>query len=171
MPLHRTTVSRSPAALGAVAPLPTSRVDRARPPLLPVILAALVLLLGCSAEPAAPARDAASADASLGVVTTAPDGVQEVTLQTGDDYVFTPDTFTVAPGTVRVTVQNVATQMTHEFEFTEGTGPAPIAATIPFLGPGQTDTVEFDVTAVGDYPFECTFHVALGQVGVMTVQG
>jgi plastocyanin len=26
------------------------------------------------------------------------DGVQEVTIQTPDDYVFVPDTFTVAPG-------------------------------------------------------------------------
>jgi plastocyanin len=147
-------------------------VNPARTPVLPALLVAAALLTGCSSTPATPSPEStASADADLGVVTTAPDGVQEVTLQTGDDYVFTPDTFTVAQGTVRLTVQNVASQMTHQFEFTQGTGPEPITATIPFLPPGKSETIEFAVTAAGDYPFDCTFHAALGQVGVMTVQG
>jgi plastocyanin len=32
-------------------------------------------------------------------------------------------------------------------------------------------TIEFTVQAPGDYPFECSFHVQLGQVGTMTVSG
>ena len=56
----------------------------------------------------------------------AADGVQEITLQTQDDYVFTPDTFTVDPGTVRLTVVNVAEDLTHNFRFTPDTGPAAI---------------------------------------------
>ena len=99
----------------------------------------------------------------------APDGVQEVVLETGDDYVFTPDQFTVAPGQVRVTVRNVAAQLTHNFVFTPDTGPAAITEGIPFLGPGDTETIEFTASAPGEYPFECSFHVALGQVGTMTV--
>lgn len=143
-------------------------------PRLVAAVVGLVLLAGCSSGPATPAAgtpSSASGDASLGVVTTDADGVQEVTIQTADDYEFHPDTFTVAPGKVRLTVQNVATQMTHQFEFTQDTGPAALSGTIPFIGPGQTQTVEFDVAVPGDYPFDCTFHVALGQTGVMTVEG
>jgi plastocyanin len=112
-----------------------------------------------------------SANADLGTVTTASDGVQEVTLQTQDDYVFTPDHFTVAPGKVRLTVTNVATQATHNFRFTPGKGPEPITSEIPLLAPGDSKTIEFTVTAPGDHPFECSFHVQLGQVGTMTVSG
>jgi plastocyanin len=136
---------------------------------------ALVLLLavlsGCSnREPTLPEPTRATA-ADVGAVTTDDAGVQEVTLETGDDYVFTPAAFTVAPGTVRVTVRNTAEQMTHNFEFSEGQGPAPIAERIPVLGPGQSETIEFTVTTPGDYQFECTFHLRLGQVGTMTVTG
>jgi plastocyanin len=104
-------------------------------------------------------------------VTTAADGVQEITLQTQDDYVFTPDTFTVDPGPVRLTVVNVAKDLTHNFRFTPDEVPAPIGAEIPLLTAGQEATIEFEVTEPGDYPFECSFHIQLGQVGTMTVRG
>ena len=55
------------------------------------------VLTGCGGEPAAPSPSTSPA-ATAGAVTTAPDGVQEVTLHTQDDYVFTPSSFTVAPG-------------------------------------------------------------------------
>jgi len=119
----------------------------------------------------AAATSSSSADADLGRVTTDADGVQVVTLQTQDDYVFTPDHFTVAPGKVRLTVDNVATQLTHNFRFTPGKGPDEISADIPLLAPGDSKTIEFTVTAPGDYAFECSFHVQLGQVGTMTVSG
>jgi plastocyanin len=129
----------------------------------------LAVLTGCSnSEPTLPeVTRATSADA--GVVSTAPDGVQEITLETGDDYAFTPAAFTVAPGPVRLTVRNTAEQLTHNFLFTEGEGPAEIVEQIPFLGPGDSKTIEFTAGAPGDYPFECSFHLALGQVGTMTV--
>jgi plastocyanin len=104
-------------------------------------------------------------------VRTAADGFQEITLETGDDYVFTPDAFTVAPGQVRLTVRNTADQLTHNFRYTPGTGPAVIPEQIPVLAPGQSQTIEFTATTPGDYPFECSFHAALGQVGTMTVAG
>jgi plastocyanin len=127
------------------------------------------LLAGCGGgEPSLP-QATRTAGGEVGTVTTAEDGVQEVVLETGDDYVFTPATFTVVPGTVRVTVRNTAAQLTHNFVFTPGTGPAPIPEGIPYLGPGDSDTIEFTVEAPGDYPFECSFHAALGQVGTMTV--
>jgi plastocyanin len=137
----------------------------------PMLLVVLGLLAGCyTSEPALPAATR-TPDASVGTVSAAPDGVQEITLETGDDYVFTPAAFTVSPGQVRLTVRNTAKQLTHNFVFTPDTGPAAISESIPVLAPGDSDTIEFTVTAPGDYPFECSFHAALGQVGTMTVSG
>ena len=31
-------------------------------------------------------------------------------------------------------------------------------------------TIEFEVTEPGDYPFQCSFHLQLNQVGTMTVR-
>jgi plastocyanin len=129
-----------------------------------------VVLAGCGSDPARPPAEASAAP-GVGTVTTAADGVQEITLQTQDDYVFTPDTFTVEPGTVRLTVVNVAKDMTHNFRFTPDAGPAPIGSEIDLLTAGQEVTIEFEVTEPGDYPFECTFHIQLDQVGTMTVRG
>jgi plastocyanin len=128
------------------------------------------LVAGCGG-PSSGAAAPSSVPSNLGKVTTGPGGVQEVTLQTQDDYVFTPDHFTVAPGTVKLTVKNVAKEMTHNFVFTGGGGPAAISAQIPILAPGQQQTIEFTVQTPGKYRFECSFHVQLGQVGTMTVRG
>jgi plastocyanin len=135
-----------------------------------VVLAAGVLA-GCGSDDGGDAAAPSSSDASLGTVTVAEDGVQEVTIQTPDDYVFVPDTFTVAPGRVRLTVQSTATQATHNFRFTPGAGVEEIPEEIPLLAAGDTETIEFEVTAPGEHPFECSFHVQLGQTGVMTVRG
>jgi plastocyanin len=135
-----------------------------------LVIAALsvaALLVGCSEEPAVP--PATEARPGVGEVTTGADGVQEITLQTQDDYVFTPDSFTVEPGQVRLTVINVGEQMVHNFRFRPDTGPAVIEAQIDILPAGEEETVEFEVTEPGDYPFECSFHVQLDQVGTMTV--
>jgi plastocyanin len=159
----------SRALPGTGAPLRGPRA-RGRAALIGLLLAGAVLS-GCgNGEPTLP-EATRTADGEVGAVTTAEDGVQEVVLETGDDYVFTPATFTVAPGPVRVTVRNTAAQLTHNFVFTPDSGPAAITESIPFLGPGDTETVEFTVEAPGDYPFECSFHAALGQVGTMTVEG
>jgi plastocyanin len=134
------------------------------------MVAAVVLLAGCGGEAPESSSPVTSTAPGVGTVTVAPDGVQEITLQTQDDYVFTPDHFTVAPGKVRLTVTNVAKQATHNFDFTPNTGPAPLDASIPLLAPGEKKTIDFDVATPGDYPFQCSFHVQLGQVGTMTVR-
>ena len=161
----------STPASRAAAARPGRRTLRGRSPaalLLAVVLAGPVLA-GCSnSEPTLP-EATRTPDGEVGAVSTTADGVQEITLETGDDYVFTPDTFTVAPGTVRLTVRNTADQLTHNFLFTAGEGPEEITEQIPVLGPGASETIESTVTAPGDHPFECSFHVALGQVGTMTV--
>jgi plastocyanin len=61
--------------------------------------------------------------------------------------------------------------MVHNLRFTPDTGPEPIEAKIDILAAGAEETVEFEVTEPGDYPFECSFHIQLGQVGTMTVAG
>jgi plastocyanin len=145
---------------------------RVRSVLPAALLLVAALLAGCgpaAGSPAAPSSQAAAE--GVGKVTTAPDGVQEVTLQTQDDYVFTPDRFTVAPGKVRLTVVNAATQLTHNFRFAPGKGAAAIQPEIPLLPPGDRKTIEFTVQQPGDYQFECSFHIQLNQVGVMTVRG
>jgi plastocyanin len=130
------------------------------------------LLAGCApATPSGAASATATPGANLGKVTTGPGGVQELTLQTQDDYRFTPDHFTVRPGEVRLTVTNVGHDMTHNFLFVSARAPAPIPAQIPLLTSGQKKTIDFTVTAPGNYPFECSFHVDLGQAGTMTVTG
>ena len=150
---------------------PAGRARRIGALVVGLVLAGGVLA-GCGGGGSgASATTSSSANASLGKVTTDADGVQEVTLQTQDDYVFTPDHVTVAPGTVRLTVTNVAKQLTHNFRFTPDKGPEAISAEIPLLAPGDSKTIEFTVTAPGDHPFECSFHIQLGQTGTMTVSG
>jgi plastocyanin len=139
-----------------------------------LLLGLLVLsavLAGCGGGSPGAGSAPTTAAEGVGTVTTAPDGVQEITLQTQDDYVFTPDRFTVDPGRVRLTVRNVAEQTTHNFRFTPDAGPEPIDAGISLLAPGQEMTIEFAVEQPGEHPFECSFHIQLGQVGTMTVRG
>jgi plastocyanin len=134
-----------------------------------VVAAAMGLLAGCGGGGGGGDAAEGSAPAGLGEVTVAADGVQEVTVQTQDDFTFTPDRFTVAPGRVRLTVVNAAAQMTHNLHFDDGKGPEPIAAAVDFLGPGQQETIDFEVSVPGEHPFTCTFHTVQGQVGTMTV--
>jgi plastocyanin len=131
-------------------------------------LVLVAVLAGCGSG-GAPA--AAPSVPGLGTVTTAADGVQQVTIETQDNYVFAPARFTVGPGRVRLTVVNAAAQFTHSFRFSAGTGPEPIAAAIQVLAPGQRQTIDFTVQKPGDYRFECSFHTQLGQYGTMTVRG
>ena len=128
------------------------------------------VLTGCGSDEE-PTPAAASTAPGVGEVTTAEDGVQEITVQTQDDYTFIPAEFTVDPGTVRLRVINVAEEMTHNLEFSEGEGPAEIEEGVSILAPGDEKTIEFEVTIPGDYQYECTFHLQLNQVGTMTVRG
>lgn len=160
----------------ASVPAPSARSSRSpgRGRLV-ALAAALVLLPGCggggAGDGAAPQASEAPVPEGVGEVTIAEDGVQEVTVQTQDDYVFTPDTFTVAPGPVRLTVVNVGEDMPHNLEFTDAELPEPIDAGISMLAAGEEETIEFEVSTPGEYPFACTFHLQLGQVGTMTVSG
>lgn len=131
---------------------------------------ALAACGGSDGESSASPSDSAPAPApEAGTVTVGADGVQELTIGVSDDYVFVPDRFTVAPGPVRLTLTSSAKQMTHNLLFTPGRGPADITEAIQVLPPGASDSFEFTASQPGDYQYECSFHVRLGQIGTMTV--
>ena len=131
--------------------------------------AGAMVLSACGSDPDESSDDAPADVAADGTVSIAPDGTQEVTVLVRDDYDFYPAAFTVTAGRVRLSLISEAKELTHNFRFTPGVGPAEIAEEIPILAPGESDTMEFPVDQLGDYQFECSFHVALGQIGTMTV--
>ena len=126
-------------------------------------------LSACGGDSESPSEDSPSSGSADGTVTIAPDGTQEITLLVRDDYDFRPERFTVSLGRVRLTLTSEANELTHNIRFTPGAGPAEITEEIPILAPGDSDTIEFSVEQPGDYQYECSFHVALGQIGTMTV--
>lgn len=155
---------------GRVRPT-TSEMLLSRRAVLMTSLAGLGTLAvsACGGDAAAPSNGAGSEDPATGTVSVAPDGTQVITLVVRDDYEFRPAAFTVTTGRVRLTLTSEADQLTHNIRFTPGAGPAEISEEIPILAPGDSDTIEFAVDLPGDYQFECSFHVALGQIGTMTV--
>lgn len=129
--------------------------------LAPAVLVAM-LMAGCGG---AEAPHAASAPQSGEVTATpGPDGVQAVTLVTQDNFRFIPARFTVAPGHVRLTLQNPSGTV-HNLRFDEG-GPA---EEIPVVRSAQSETIEFTVSTPGEYEFLCTFHEQFDQRGTMVV--
>lgn len=130
----------------------------------------LVLMMasigGCGAGDERPPAEASS---SVGEVTVGPDGVQSITLVSGDDYRFVPSEFTVTPGQVSVTLENQATQLTHSLAYPPDRNPEEIMESVPVVAPTEKDTIEFSVSTPGEYAFICSFHEPQGHTGVMTV--
>jgi plastocyanin len=96
-------------------------------------------------------------------------GVQQVTLTTGDDYRFHPATFSVHPGKVKVILHNKGTGAPHDVQVTGF--PADF---VPLASAGQTQEATFTAPPVQNgeatkYQFVCTIHVRQGQVGTMIV--
>ena len=126
-------------------------------------------LSACGSETDESSDDAPADVAAGGTVSVAPDGTQEIAVLVRDDYDFYPAAFTVTTGRVRISLISEAKELTHNFRFTPDAGPVAIAEEIPIVAPGDRDTIEFAVDQPGDYQYECSFHVALGQIGMMTV--
>jgi plastocyanin len=91
-------------------------------------------------------------------------GVQQITLKAGDDYRFTPDTITVHPGKVTITLVNTGAGAPHDFSLTGFPGDA-----APLAQAGASSTATFEAPAPGRYQFVCTIHVAQGQTGTLVV--
>jgi plastocyanin len=123
-----------------------------------VLVGAAALIVGCSGH-SEPSKGESSA-----VVTTGADGVQHVAIVGDDKYMFVPDTFTVHPGKVEVTL-TVTGSIPHDLRFTGA-----LTASIPIITAGKSASVEFTVDKPGRYPFICTLHDALGMTGTMIVE-
>jgi plastocyanin len=91
-------------------------------------------------------------------------GVQQITLEAGDDYRFHPSTIIVHPGTVRVVLHHPGTGAPHNWQLVGF--PADF---VPDTPAGETSQATFVAPSPGRYKFECTIHVAQGQVGTLVV--
>jgi plastocyanin len=94
------------------------------------------------------------------------DGLQQVTIHTGDDLRFHPDTISVHPGKVRVVLVNEGKGPPHDWQL-----PKFPADFVPLASSGQTKEATFTAPAPGRYQFVCTIHVRQGQVGTLVVAG
>ena len=128
--------------------------------LLPVIALAATALAACSNTSSPVNRRPHTGAATASTV----NGVQQITIETGDDYRFHPSTIYVHPGKVEVILHHTGTGAPHNFEVTNF--PADF---VPLTAGGQTREATFVAPSPGRYEFECTIHVAQGQTGTMIV--
>jgi plastocyanin len=127
------------------------------------LVAALSTLAGCVSEPEVNARPHVGTDTASTV-----NGVQQITLRSGQDLRFTPSTIIVHPGVVRLVLVNTAQP---------GAGPPhnvmfsglPVAD-IPTTQAGRLSSVTFSAPAPGTYQFVCSIHARQGQTGTMIVR-
>lgn len=122
---------------------------------------AILLLAGCSNRTANVNRRPQS-----GTTTAAESNgdVQQVTVKADDKYRFTPDTITVHPGQVKITLINTGRGAPHNLSITGF--PADF---VPLAASGTTTTATFTAPAPGKYQFVCTIHIAQGQTGTFVV--
>lgn len=122
-------------------------------------VAAVLICTACSSTPAIN-RTPVSGATTAAVV----DGIQEVTITTGDDYRFHPAHITVHPGRVRITLVNKGNGAPHDLQVLGIPGDY-----VP-LAQGSSSTVAtFTAPAPGTYTFVCTIHQKQGQTGTLTV--
>jgi plastocyanin len=131
-----------------------------------LLAAATVALTACSNTKSAVSRHPQSGSAAASAIA----GVQQITLQAGDDYRFHPATFTVHPGRVEVILHHPGTGAPHNWQLVGF--PADF---VPLTAAGETSKATFTAPPIPAgrtseaYKFECTIHVAQGQVGTMIV--
>jgi plastocyanin len=126
--------------------------------LLGLVLAAS--LASCSNTSSAVNRQPHSGAATASTV----NGIQQVTIDAGDDYRFHPSTITVHPGKVEVILHHTGTGAPHNFEVTSF--PADF---VPLTTSGETREATFVAPAPGRYQFVCTIHLRQGQTGTLVV--
>jgi plastocyanin len=128
--------------------------------LLPVVAVAAVTLAACSNTSSSVNRRPHTGAGTASTV----NGVQQITIDTGDDYRFHPSTITVHPGKVEVILHHTGTGAPHDFQVTNFPGDF-----VPLTAGGQTSMATFVAPAPGRYQFVCTIHLAQGQTGTMIV--
>jgi plastocyanin len=124
-----------------------------------VLTAGALGLSGCQS------RAAANRQPYVGTTTAAVTaGVQDVVLQVGGNFRFTPSTITVHPGKVRITLKFAGSGAPHDWQLNGFPSDY-----VPLTSAGQTNSVSFTAPAPGTYSFECTIHVKQGQTGTLVV--
>jgi plastocyanin len=121
---------------------------------------AALALAGCSNRNAPQEKTAHAGNVQ---VTAGADGVQAVTLVGGDDLRFSPSTFHVHPGKVKITLRDGG-NTPHDLTFT-----GKLHAEIPMTMHGQSNSTELTVRTPGRYPFECELHIQEKMTGTMIV--
>jgi uncharacterized cupredoxin-like copper-binding protein len=128
-----------------------------------LLLVAIIVISACSSG------QVTSGTASGGVpATSAPNGVQEMTVTVGNSMDFDPSFITVqADQPVRLTLRNNGL-MPHDLTLTDGVAqPVKVTAT-----GGQSASIIFTIEKPGTYSFECSMpgHAAAGMRGTITAQ-
>jgi plastocyanin len=127
-----------------------------------VLGAAVILALtACSNHESAVNRRPQSGSATASPA----NGIQQITIDAGDDYRFHPSTVVVFPGKVQVVLKHTGTGAPHDWQL-----PQFPADFVPITPAGQTSEATFVAPAPGRYQFVCTIHRAQGQVGTLIVK-
>lgn len=138
------------------------RAPRALPALgVAVPAVALLALTSCSNGQAPVNRTPLSGTATASAV----GGVQQITIDVGDDFRFHPATIVVHPGTVRIVLKHTGTGAPHDWALTGF--PADF---VPQTNAGQTREASFVAPSPGSYSFVCTFHAQQGMRGTLIVR-
>ena len=118
-------------------------------------------LTGCQSKSAAN-RQPYNGSATAVVV----NGMQQVTLTVSNSFRFSPSTFTVHPGQVKVVLHHTGVGAPHDWQLITG---IPGNYYIPLVSQGQTAEVTFTAPSPGKYQFQCTIHLKQGMTGTMIV--
>jgi plastocyanin len=125
-----------------------------------VAVATLALVAACSNTEGSVNRRPQGGSGTPSVV----NGIQQITIKTGDTYRFDPATITVHPGRITVLLVNDGKGAPHNWTLSGLPGVA-----TPLAASGQTRSVTFTAPAPGTYRFVCTIHVKQGQTGKLVV--
>lgn len=126
-------------------------------------VAAAALLTACGSSGSARGNTAAKGSASATASSTG--GVQKITVKAGDDFRFVPDTITVHPGKVTITLMNTGQGAPHNLQLPT----LPFGDWVPLTSAGQSSSITFETPAAGTYQFICSIHARQGQVGKLIV--
>lgn len=123
----------------------------------------LMVLAGCSSDGDS---DPSTSSSAASNVTVEDDGTQVVDLRETDEYRFVPENPKLTTGKIRIDFTNTSKTNTHSLAFKPG-GPV---EEIPFINPGEKESIGFSIATPGEYQFFCTFHESLGQRGMLVVE-
>jgi plastocyanin len=124
------------------------------------LLVGASLLAACTNTEPAVNREPNTVSGTATVV----NGVQQITVDAGDDFRFHPATIVVHPGEVRLILKHTGTGAPHDWRLNGFP-----ADSVPLTPAGQTKVTTFMAPSPGRYKFDCSIHLAQGMVGTLIV--